>query len=159
MASFSLSVCPWVFTWFSDKHTSHTGLRIHPNPVRPHQLSLQRRDVKWHHVHRGWGIWTPTYLFCGDTIPPTTELVLLKNLSLAHRPMPCETNSRLTKGLWEWWGERESQSQSEVAQSCLTLCNPVDCSLPGSSVYGIFQARVLEWAAVSFSRDKLGVWN
>ena len=39
-----------------------------------------------------------------------------------------------------------------VAQSCLTLCNPVDCSLPGSSVHGIFQARILGWIAVSFSR-------
>ena len=41
---------------------------------------------------------------------------------------------------------------SEVAQSCPTLCNPMDCSLPGSSVHGIFQARVLEWIAISFSR-------
>ena len=40
----------------------------------------------------------------------------------------------------------------EVAQSCPTLCNPIDCSLPGSSVHGIFQARVLEWVAISFSR-------
>ena len=43
-------------------------------------------------------------------------------------------------------------SESEVAQSCPTPCNPMDCSLPGSSVYGIFQARVLEWVAISFSR-------
>ena len=43
--------------------------------------------------------------------------------------------------------------ESEVAQSCPTLCNPKDCSLPGSSVHGIFQARVLEWVAISFSRD------
>ena len=42
--------------------------------------------------------------------------------------------------------------ESLVAQSCLTLCDPTDCSLPGSSVHGIFQARVLEWVAVSFSR-------
>ena len=41
---------------------------------------------------------------------------------------------------------------SEVTQSCLTLCDPMDCSLPGSSVYGIFQARVLEWVSISFSR-------
>ena len=41
---------------------------------------------------------------------------------------------------------------SDVAQSCLTLCDPMDCSLQGSSVHGIFQARVLEWVAVSFSR-------
>ena len=46
----------------------------------------------------------------------------------------------------------ESKSESEVAQSCPTLCNPIDCSLPGSSMHGIFQARILEWLAVSFSR-------
>ena len=40
----------------------------------------------------------------------------------------------------------------EVAQSCLTLCDPMDCSLPGFSVHRIFQARVLEWVAISFSR-------
>ena len=40
----------------------------------------------------------------------------------------------------------------KVTQSCPTLCNPVDCSLPGSSVHGILQARVLEWVAISFSR-------
>ena len=43
------------------------------------------------------------------------------------------------------------KSESEVAQSCLTLSDPMDCSLPGSSVHGIFQARVLEWGAISFS--------
>ena len=41
---------------------------------------------------------------------------------------------------------------SEVAQSCPTLCDPMDCSPPGSSIHGIFQARVLEWVAISFSR-------
>ena len=39
-----------------------------------------------------------------------------------------------------------------VAQSCLTLCDPTDCSLPGSSVHGILQARILEWVAIPFSR-------
>ena len=47
---------------------------------------------------------------------------------------------------------RKSESESEVAQSCLTLCVPVNCSLPGSSIHRIFQARVLEWVAISFSR-------
>jgi len=46
------------------------------------------------------------------------------------------------------WGE----SESEVAQLCPTLCHPMDCSLLGSSVHGIFQAKVLEWVAISFSR-------
>ena len=45
----------------------------------------------------------------------------------------------------------KGKSESEVAQSCPTLCDPVDCSLPGSSVHGIFQARVLEWVAIAFS--------
>ena len=43
------------------------------------------------------------------------------------------------------------KSESEVVQSCPTLSNPMDCSLPGSSVHGIFQARVLEWGAIVFS--------
>ena len=43
----------------------------------------------------------------------------------------------------------ESQSESEVAQYCPTLCDPMDCSPPSSSVHGIFQARVLEWGAIA----------
>ena len=45
----------------------------------------------------------------------------------------------------------KEKSESEVAQSCLTLRDPMDCSLPGSSVHGIFQARELEWGAIAFS--------
>ena len=51
------------------------------------------------------------------------------------------------------------KSQSEVTQSCLTLCDPMDCSLPGSSVHGIFQARVLEWSAIAFSIYVLGSYQ
>ena len=47
----------------------------------------------------------------------------------------------------------EVWESSSVAQSCLTLCDPMDYSLQGSSVHGIFQARVLEWVAISFSRE------
>ena len=46
----------------------------------------------------------------------------------------------------------KGEKGSEVAQSCPTLCDPMDCRPPGSSVHGIFQARVLEWVAISFSR-------
>ena len=45
------------------------------------------------------------------------------------------------------------KSEREVAQSCPTLSDPMDCSLPGSSVHGIFQARVLEWVAIAFSEN------
>ena len=44
------------------------------------------------------------------------------------------------------------KSESEVAQLCPTLCDPMDCSLPGSSVHGILQARVLEWGAIAYSK-------
>ena len=46
------------------------------------------------------------------------------------------------------------KSESEVTQSCLTLRDPMDCSLPGSSAHGIFQARVLEWGAIAFSEPR-----
>ena len=49
----------------------------------------------------------------------------------------------------------QTKKEREVAQSCPTLCHPMDCSLPGSSVHGIFQARILEWVAISFSRGSL----
>ena len=47
------------------------------------------------------------------------------------------------------------KSESEVSQSCLTLSDPMDCSLPGSSIHRIFQARVLEWVAIAFSMTNL----
>ena len=50
------------------------------------------------------------------------------------------------------WFCNVERKESEVTQSCPTLCNPMDCSLAGSSIHGIFQARILEWVAISFSR-------
>ena len=49
-------------------------------------------------------------------------------------------------------GEETVNKWSEITQSCPALCDPMDRNLPGSSVHGIFQARVLEWVAISFSR-------
>ena len=51
------------------------------------------------------------------------------------------------------------KSESEVSQSCPTLSDPMDCSLPGSSIHGILQARVLEWVAISFSSLRVRVMN
>ena len=62
-----------------------------------------------------------------------------------------------------WWGLTNSwekkRSKSEVAQSCPTLCDPMGCRLPASSVHGIFQARKLEQAAISFSRGSSKPWD
>ena len=58
----------------------------------------------------------------------------------------------------ESWTIKKAKSESEVAQSCSTLCDPVDCSPLGSSIHGILQARVLEWVAISFwPRDRTQV--
>ena len=51
------------------------------------------------------------------------------------------------------------KSESEVAQSCLTLSNPMNCTLPGSSVHGTFQARILEWGAIVFSAMDMSLSN
>ena len=53
----------------------------------------------------------------------------------------------------------KEKSESEVAESCPTLSDPMDCSLPDSSIHGIFQARVLEWGAIAFSDDPTDVGN
>ena len=51
-------------------------------------------------------------------------------------------------------GSVGKESESEIAQSCPTLCDSLDCKLPGSSIHGIFQAKILEWVAISFSVGK-----
>ena len=51
----------------------------------------------------------------------------------------------------------KAKSESEVSQSCPILYDPMGCSLPGSSIYGIFQARVLEWLAIAFSEQYLNL--
>ena len=60
--------------------------------------------------------------------------------------------SRIAGRCFTTWATSESEVKSEVAQSRPTLCDPMDCSLPGFSIHGIFQARVLEWGAVPFSQ-------
>ena len=93
-------------------------------------------------------------------------LLLLLLLSRFSRVRLCVTHRRQPTRLphpWDSPGKNTGvgchfllqcikvKSESEVAQSCLTLSDPLDCSLPGSSVHGIFQAGVLEWGAIAFS--------
>ena len=74
----------------------------------------------------------------------------------ARRPRRWQASAAEYHLIWVWMpvsfidrrvGDEESESESDVAQSSPTLCDPMDCSLPGSSVHGIFQARVLEWTS------------
>ena len=77
--------------------------------------------------------------------------------------MPEKQTARFNTHIWDFPGKSTGvgchfllqcmkvKSESEVTQSCPTLSDPMDCSLPGSSAHGIFQARVLEWSAIAFS--------
>ena len=68
---------------------------------------------------------------------------------VAHQASPSLGSSRQKH--WSGLPFPSPMRESEVAQSCPTLSDPMDCSPPGSSVHGIFQARVLEWGAIAFS--------
>ena len=82
---------------------------------------------------------------------PSLLLLLLSHFS---RVRLCATPSLGISRQEHWSGLPfpSPMHESEVAQSCLTLRDPMDCSLPGSSVHGIFQARALEWGATAFSK-------
>ena len=73
----------------------------------------------------------------------TTELILFHYF---HKNSPLHS---VFRSLWS----NQTESESARCQSCPTLCDPMDCSPPGSSVHGILQARLLEWVAISFSRE------
>ena len=83
------------------------------------------------------------YMTTGKTIALTRRTFVGKVMSLLFNML-----SRLVITFLP-----RSSEVSEVTQSCPTLCDAMDCSLPGSSVHGIFQARVLEWVAISFSKE------
>ena len=59
------------------------------------------------------------------------------------------------EGLWQPVLSKSAAAAAKSLQSCLTLCDPMDCSLRGSSVRGIFQERVLEWGPIAFSIDQV----
>ena len=84
---------------------------------------------------------------------PVQHKLLWKQLFLTSKlSLPLTLSVRARKRQ-EWAKNSLSTgNNSKVAQSCPTLCDPMDYSLPGSSVHGLFQARVLEWVAISFSR-------
>ena len=101
-----------------------------------------------------------------EDLPDLLELTLKKdvlfilgnwNAKVRSQETPGVTG-KLGLGMRNEAGQRllefcqESESESEVTQLCLTLCDPMDCSLPGFSVHGIFQARIQMWVTISFSR-------
>ena len=93
------------------------------------------------------GISRKTSTFALLTMPKPLTVWITTNCGKFFKRWEYQTT---LSALWEIC--MQLKKESEVAQSCLTLCDPVDCSLPGSSVHGIVQARILEWVTISFSR-------
>ena len=81
------------------------------------------------------------------------QLANTKSRNIAHTQSTCmwpQMNRRFSINLIPDYNS--NKGECSVVQSCLTLRDPMDCSLPGSSVHGVFQARILEWVAISSSR-------
>ena len=83
------------------------------------------------------------------TVPPTLQTFLFLQHNTFFSPLKTFLLAVLSPSNSH---TLQQESESEVAQSCPTLCDPIDYSPPGSSIHGIFQARVLEWVAISFSK-------
>ena len=88
------------------------------------------------HVSRVQLCATPWTAACQAPVPGILQARILEWVAISF------------SSAWKW------KSESEVTQSCPTLSDPMDCSLPGSSIHGIFQARLLEWGAIAFSSPK-----
>ena len=96
----------------------------------------------------------PLRTMCLPTSPPLLEAAASGTTGWTLGLGSCNSCCRQTVRAWSGQSLQipKAESKSEVAQSCQTLCDPVDCSPPFFSVHEIFQARILEWVAISFSR-------
>ena len=138
------------------------------NSVQPHRQQPTRLLCPWASPGKNTGV---GFHFLFQCMKGKVKVKLLSPVRLlatpwtvAHQaPLPMEFSKQ------EYWSglpypppgdpSKSEVKQSEVSQSCPTLCDPMDCSLPGFSVRGILQARILEWGAIgSFQpRDKISI--
>ena len=105
--------------------------------------------------HNNWGKFFKRWEY-QTTLPASWEICMQVKKQQLELDMEQQTGSKSGKEYVKVYRHpayltyMQSESESEVAQSCPTLCDPVDCSPPGSSVHGILQARILEWVSISF---------
>ena len=111
------------------------------NSLQPHGLQPTRILCPWDFPVKNPGVGK---LFPSPGDPPDPRIKL--------RSPALQVDSFPPESLGKPYFRHKVKSESEVAQSCPILCDPMDCSLPGFSVHGIFQARIMEWVAISFSR-------
>ena len=142
--------------------------------MRPHRRQPTRLPLPWDSPGKNTGVGCRFLLQCMEV---KSEREVAQLCPTLRDPMDCSLPGSSIHGIFqarelEWgaiafstaspllpckWVHPYHLSRLHAAaaakslQSCLTLCDPMDCSLPGSSVHGIFQARVLEWGAIAFS--------
>ena len=128
------------------------------NSVGPHRQQPTRLLCPWDSPGKNTRVGCHFLLQC---MKVKSESEVAQSCPTLRNPMDCKPARLLCP--WDSSGKNtgvgchfllqcmKGKSESEVAQSCLTLSDPMDCSLPGSSIHGIFQARVLEWGAIAVS--------
>ena len=121
--------------------------------VRPHRRQPTRLPRPWDSPGKNTGVGCHFLLQCRKVKSQRKSLsrvqLLVTSWTAAYQAPP---SMRFSRQVY-WSGvPLPFISTREVTQSCPTLCDPMDCSPPGSSIHGIFQARVLEWVAISFFR-------
>ena len=129
--------------------------------VRPHRWQPTRLPHPWDSPGKNTGVGCHFLLQCRK-VKVEVKVKSLSCVQLLPTPWTAAYQAPPSMGFsrQEYWSGLPLPSPNprwcsgqirSVAQLCQTLCDPMDCSLPGSSVHGIFQARVLEWVAIAFS--------
>ena len=116
--------------------------------VGKNQVTCLSPDLYW--VARTWG-WSQPHLELCEGCIETGSFSELRSLWIWAKTGAYHSQFLFLSSIDQCL-LKEEEGEGEVAQSCPTLCDPVDCSLPGFSVHGILQARILEWFTISFSR-------
>ena len=116
------------------------------------ESGFQRKQTDSDPQHRSPGRGCPTTCYCCCVASVVSDSVRPHRRQPTRLPHPWDSPGKNTGvGCHFLLQCMKVKSESEVAQSCPTLRDPMDCSLPGSFVHGIFRARVLEWGAIAFS--------
>ena len=156
--------CTWAAPSNPHLRPLHTNSSVHnklicPPRPQPQALSslrvLRLRERQGHHQAK------PTFIPSSSSRLTAPLLLLLSRFSrvqLCATPETAAHQAPLSLGFsrqehWSGLPFPSPMRESEITQSCPTPSDPMDCSLPGSLVHGIFQARVLEWVAIAFSHN------
>ena len=122
--------------------------------LSPNWPSTVKWESEWKSLSRVWLFVTPWRVY-GILQARILEWVAFPFSKRSSQPRDQTQVPHNAGGFFTSWknGSPKWEVKSEVTQSCPTLCNPMDHSLPGSSIHGIFQVRILEWVAIGFSRQ------